>query len=339
MTEGNNQESALGVKSNESEAIRRQPRVSTDLIHRLPQSAKPLASVGATDDPAKSSTQDLPHVLPQEHSLELLWIDFTVGMRHAELPEGFARHGNVTYLRPNADDAFPDPSKFDCVIVDFDYPDSRGLNLAQELKQQMPSKPFLMLTLQHSEALAVWSFRAKFWNYLVKPSSHEEIAHCFADLRRILQLSKSQSQRRIRSPRQVVPADANSPAPRGDKAALRPAINYIEQNFRAKVLVADVAKSCGMSPFRFSRQFKQQYGQTFSNYLADFRLDEACRLLRSPNAVVTDVGYAVGFNDASYFTKVFRSRFGVVPSAVIGIAGEVLHNSEPDAIARFDTAE
>jgi AraC-like DNA-binding protein len=46
-----------------------------------------------------------------------------------------------------------------------------------------------------------------------------------------------------------------------------------------------------------------------------YRILEACRLLRNPNANVTKVAYSVGFNDASYFSRVFRRFIGVSPSS------------------------
>jgi AraC-like DNA-binding protein len=73
-----------------------------------------------------------------------------------------------------------------------------------------------------------------------------------------------------------------------------------------------------MSPFRFSREFKKTFGKTFRDYLIDYRLKEACRLLENPAATITDVTYAVGFNDPSYFSRVFKQRFGVTPSLMVG---------------------
>ena len=45
-----------------------------------------------------------------------------------------------------------------------------------------------------------------------------------------------------------------------------------------------------------------------------FRILESCRLLQDPNSNVTDVAYAVGFNDASYFSRTFRRYIGMTPS-------------------------
>ena len=69
-----------------------------------------------------------------------------------------------------------------------------------------------------------------------------------------------------------------------------------------------------MSPFRFSRTFRETYGITFQDYVVRYRILESCRLLKNPNTNVTDVAYAIGFNDASYFSRTFRRYIGTSPS-------------------------
>ena len=93
-----------------------------------------------------------------------------------------------------------------------------------------------------------------------------------------------------------------------------PALAYIEKHFRDKVTSANVSKACGMDSFRFSRAFKASFGITFKEYLMRVRIREACRLLEKPDIAVTEVAYLCGFNDPSYFSKVFKSFAGVTPS-------------------------
>jgi AraC-like DNA-binding protein len=102
---------------------------------------------------------------------------------------------------------------------------------------------------------------------------------------------------------------------RTDDVRLLPALYYVQQNFRFKVKNETVSELCGMSPFRFSRSFSEVYGLTFQDYVVRYRILESCRLLKSPSANVTDVAYAIGFNDASYFSRTFRRHVGMTPSS------------------------
>ena len=69
-----------------------------------------------------------------------------------------------------------------------------------------------------------------------------------------------------------------------------------------------------MSTFQFSRTFHRVFGLTFQAFLLRFRLDRAEELLLNPALGISDVGYAVGFRDASYFGRVFRRRHNMSPS-------------------------
>jgi AraC-like DNA-binding protein len=69
-----------------------------------------------------------------------------------------------------------------------------------------------------------------------------------------------------------------------------------------------------MSATYFSRTFRQAFDITFQDFVLRYRIAEACRQLRAPNAIITDVASSVGFQDPSYFTRVFKRFVGVPPS-------------------------
>jgi YesN/AraC family two-component response regulator len=257
--------------------------------------------------------------------IRLLWLDLSVGLQTAELPRGFAEHCQIQYCQTeNQARDLCVAGSVEVICIDFDYPGRRGLRTLQALKSSFPSIPVLMLTLQHSESLAVWAFRTRVWDYMVKPIAASEIARCFRGLKEVLEKRNDQRERSVSMPVQLIPSEASASLPEADELALLPAVNYVEKHFRAKILLEDVAPLCSMNPFRFSRVFKAAYGLGFRDYVLQYRLREACRMLENPEAVITDVCYAVGFNDTSYFTRVFRKHFHVVPSAVVGSAAGLI---------------
>ena len=248
----------------------------------------------------------------------MLWMDLTVSLKEAELPLSFDKYCEIKSC-PDLEhlDERLSRSDVDVVCFDFDYPDRAGLRLLRDSKLRHPSLPAIMLTMQHSESLAIWAFRSKAWDYLVKPVPDHEVDRCLAALLRIAGERRAQPPRRLAIHGDRIPKEVSF-APKPNDSTLAPAVYYVEQYFRSKIRGDDVAKLCGMSPFRFSRAFKDTYGITFRDYLVGYRLKEACRLLENPAASVTEVAYAVGFNDASYFTRIFKQRIGVPPSMVVG---------------------
>ncbi len=249
---------------------------------------------------------------------DLLWVNLTVSLKEAELPVGFREYFNIRCCADTFDlDTIILHRPPQALCFDFDYPDRAGLRLLLDIKSTHPSLPIIMLTLQHSEALAIWAFRSKVWDYLVKPIPRHETDRCLRTLLAVKGYSRTQ-RRRVPAIQQGKLPEEVSMRHRPADAMLSPAIYYVEKYYRSKFRIEDVAKVCGMSPFRFSRVFKESIGKTFRDYTIDYRLKEACRLLENPGTTVTDVTYAVGFNDPSYFARVFKQRLGVPPSMMIG---------------------
>jgi AraC-like DNA-binding protein len=91
-------------------------------------------------------------------------------------------------------------------------------------------------------------------------------------------------------------------------------VRYIEENYTTPLTLDEVAKANAMSRFHFSRVFKMKTGLSFKEFLNWTRIEAAKSLMREKEMNVTEACFAVGFNDVSYFTRVFRTLQGVTPS-------------------------
>lgn len=249
---------------------------------------------------------------------KLLWVDLTVSVREAEPPKELLPYCDVlTGAHPSAEP--------DVLCFDFDYPDRGSLREMQRIRQERPAAPAIMLTTQHSEALAIWAFRARMWDYFVKPLARADLHRCFGLLQKVIAHRSRQGGRQSYAPLTPIPDEVPTRADQLPNTALLPAVYYVEKHFRGKIVAGEVAKLCGMSPFRFSRAFHAAFGTTFQEYVLRYRVSEACRMLENPNATVTDVAYAVGFNDSGYFGRVFKRYSGVTPSEFVA------HGRRPSA--------
>jgi YesN/AraC family two-component response regulator len=202
------------------------------------------------------------------------------------------------------------------ICFDFDFPSKPGLRTLLQTKQNHAGIPILMLTVQHSEALAVWAFRSRVWDYLVKPVSTHDLDRCFSGLSNMLELQSAQQEGRAPAfVKSLIPEENRMSGPRSNAPlTLAPAIEYVERCFREKISSSEAAELCGLTTFRLSRLFKETYGLTFQDYVIRFRVREACRLLKNPAAEVADVAHLTGFNDPSYFGKIFRRYMHCCPS-------------------------
>jgi AraC-like DNA-binding protein len=199
------------------------------------------------------------------------------------------------------------------LCFDFDAPSTNDLHAMQKIKQSHIRLPILMLTEAHSEELAVWSFRAGVWNYLVKPVPDPELEENAHALAKIATAATSGRTAHLLTSANA-PREVSLLAAVGSRKTLAPALRRIETGFAERLREADLASECGMSVCQFSRAFRAQRHITFREYLVNVRITEACRLLQQGALSVTKIAYAVGFNDASYFALTFRQRMGVKPS-------------------------
>ncbi|WP_321413792.1 AraC family transcriptional regulator [uncultured Desulfobacter sp.] len=85
----------------------------------------------------------------------------------------------------------------------------------------------------------------------------------------------------------------------------------------------ELARSVGLSCSKLNRYFRRVYGVTPFEYLRNHRLQTAMQLLQSGEINVTEAALSVGYANLSYFSKAFKTMFGVPP-------GEFLHNSTPN---------
>ncbi|MBQ8263824.1 MAG: helix-turn-helix transcriptional regulator, partial [Oscillospiraceae bacterium] len=84
-------------------------------------------------------------------------------------------------------------------------------------------------------------------------------------------------------------------------------------NFSGKLTLEEAAAVVGYSPAYFSRIFKEEMGVTFKEALNAIRIERSKNLLLSSSASIADICSMVGFNDQSYYCKVFKRLSGVTP--------------------------
>ncbi|WP_283682270.1 PocR ligand-binding domain-containing protein [Parablautia sp. Marseille-Q6255] len=94
---------------------------------------------------------------------------------------------------------------------------------------------------------------------------------------------------------------------------IKKAIRYISKNFQHTLTLDEVASHVHLNPSYFSTLFKQSTGSSFKEYLNLVRIEESKRLLANTDYSIIDISIAVGFEDQSYFSKVFKKYTGLTP--------------------------
>ena len=89
---------------------------------------------------------------------------------------------------------------------------------------------------------------------------------------------------------------------------------YVEQHYAEAIDIRAVADLASMTVPAFCRYFKRMTQLTFTDFVNEYRVNQARRMLHSARTVA-DVSFAVGFNNLSHFNKTFRVLTGQTPSA------------------------
>ena len=91
-------------------------------------------------------------------------------------------------------------------------------------------------------------------------------------------------------------------------------IQYIGTGYAEHLTLESAARALFLSPDYLSRIFSKETGTSFNRYLNNVRITKAKELIRSGNLRLTDISQMVGYDDQSYFTKVFRRITGISPN-------------------------
>ena len=94
---------------------------------------------------------------------------------------------------------------------------------------------------------------------------------------------------------------------------LKPAIEFMQYHYYQPLTLADVAKAAHLSVSRLAHLFREQMGMTIVDYLTNVRINHAKRMLLTTENNCTRICYEVGYNNQSYFTRVFKQITGMTP--------------------------
>ena len=91
-------------------------------------------------------------------------------------------------------------------------------------------------------------------------------------------------------------------------------VDYISDNFHQHLYMGDVAERFGMSESRFSRYFRKETGNSFTDFVNQIRVNKACQLLTETDKYISTICYEVGFNTVANFNRRFGELRDMTPT-------------------------
>ena len=88
---------------------------------------------------------------------------------------------------------------------------------------------------------------------------------------------------------------------------------YIRENYQNDISLDEVSREVNISPYYFSKLFKEEVGENFIEYLTAIRISKAKEALRDPALPVREAGIRSGYADPNYFSRIFKKHTGMTP--------------------------
>jgi AraC-like DNA-binding protein/ligand-binding sensor protein len=126
-------------------------------------------------------------------------------------------------------------------------------------------------------------------------------------------------------------------------SVLRKAERFIWENYTRKISLQEIAAAAGLSAPYFSTIFKEEMGENLSSYLNRLRVEKARHMLAETDLTLAEIASSCGFEDQSWFSKIFKSFTGISPGKYRGSCGDVAPDSSggvfPEKIPELLPAE
>ncbi|QBD84570.1 response regulator [Clostridium tetani] len=184
----------------------------------------------------------------------------------------------------------------DVIFMDIIMPGIDGLEVAQIIKEKDSSKKIVLMSVYDDFELVQRALKIKVDDYLLKPIKPEKIVTLLKEF-----IDEDE----------IFNSENNISVYKIDE--LECALSYIEKNFRKNITLNEVANYVNFSSTYLSKLFKNNIGINFNKYITKRRIKEATLILENKNISVNDLAFQIGYNEPSYFCKVFKKEKGVTP--------------------------
>lgn len=186
------------------------------------------------------------------------------------------------------------------VFVDMKMPVMDGMEFLEKASGEFPESRFIIISGFDDFTYAKAAIKSGAVDYLLKPIDREELNTA------IDRAVSSLNPRKIESPKSV------KISPEEVITLIR---KDIDEHYSKPLKISHYAKQYYFTQEYLTRLFRQHYQLSIQEYLLQVRMTRAKELLQKPDIKIQDIAARVGYTDNNYFSKAFRTYFGVSPTS------------------------
>ena len=185
------------------------------------------------------------------------------------------------------------------IFMDIRMPKMDGLAASEKIKKVLPDAKIVILTAHNEFSYAQTAVKIHVDDYILKPVNPDIVLKILKEY-----LAKINESKINESKINIPEIEKN----------IEHAKDFIKKHYMEKISLKDVANYSGYSIYYFSKIFKKYTKYNFSTYLNMIRIEEAKLLMSNHQLSIKEISERVGYEDFSYFSKVFKTYEGIVPS-------------------------
>ncbi|WP_157830467.1 helix-turn-helix domain-containing protein [Siphonobacter sp. SORGH_AS_0500] len=197
------------------------------------------------------------------------------------------------------------------IISDVAMPNVDGIEFSQKVKSDKRTShiPLILLTASTGDQQQLRGLLSGANDYLTKPFNFEILNAKVNNLLALNRVSKGYYSKRINLVKPEVEIES------GNEKLLKDIAFFIEENLNNSLLsVENLSKHVGMSRGTLYSRLLELTGKTPVEYIRSVKLEKSAMLLEKSDLNISQIAYSVGFPNANYFTKSFKSQFNMLPS-------------------------
>lgn len=201
------------------------------------------------------------------------------------------------------------------IITDVRMPEMDGLQMIEEIKKLRINTDFVIISgyADFQYAKKAIDFGVK--DYILKPIDPEELEKTLLKVMGDIQYNhKEEFQARfskLNNEAEFINAKDTG------KDIVNKVKNFIDNNYKEEISLNEISKKYFINSNYFSRIFKEIVGKGFTDYITNVRISKAYELIKDTNLNITSISKLVGYEDAKYFSKVFKKEMDISPSECV----------------------
>ena len=187
----------------------------------------------------------------------------------------------------------------DILFTDIRMPGMDGLTMIAALRSEHRNMQIVILTGYRDFEYARTALNLGVFRYLVKPSKMKELDEAMESLTERLDKLGSAKE-----------PETFEDTENANNFVVKQALSYIEQHYKEKLQLTDVAEKVYVSHWHLSKLLNST-GKSFSDLLNEVRIENAKKLMEDSSLHIADISERVGFADTAHFSRVFKKYTGM----------------------------